>query len=82
LGLVLAYRVPALPPAELILHTSAIASMIVDLPDPLSPARNVTGAVNSRPSVIIWATAGNVNGHPATPSGWRQVIRSTITRQR
>jgi hypothetical protein len=55
--------------------------MIVDLPDPLSPTKNVTGAVNCRPSLMIWATTGMVNGHRARPPGRRQVIRSTITRQ-
>src|SRR5215469_15284418 len=71
---VLAYVVPALPPAELILHTSAIASMIVDLPYPLSPTRNVTGAVKSRPSLMIWATTGMVNGHRSPTPGRRPLI--------
>ena len=43
--------------------------------------RNVTGAVKSRPSLMIWATTGMVNGHRSRPRGRRQVIRSTITRQ-
>lgn len=48
-GPVLAYRVPALPPAELMPQTSVIASMTVDFPEPFSATRNATEAVRFKP---------------------------------
>src|SRR5205807_2705712 len=58
----LAHVVPAFPPYAPILHTSAIASTIVDLPEPFSPTRKVTAWSKSRPCSATCRTAGRVNG--------------------
>lgn len=73
------YFLPARPPRASSPYASVIASTTVDLPDPFSPTRNVIGAVNDRPSVTNWATAGTSHGHPAVGVPGGQVARSTIT---
>ena len=48
------------------LAAQAMPSRMADLPDPFSPARNVTGLVNSSGVFAREATAGTLNGYVLT----------------